>query len=262
MIVSMQHHLQIIPIPAFKDNYIWLLECGNQAIVVDPGDALPVLNTLQDRQLQLHAILITHHHHDHIGGVKALLTAYPDTLVYAPKRETYDFANQSLAEPDQINILGLTFEVLDVPGHTLGHIAYYLPAAENTCGKLFCGDTLFGAGCGRLFEGTPPQMYQSLRKLSALPADTEMYCTHEYTLHNIAFAIGLEPGNQALIERQQATQKIRERHMPSLPSTLRTELATNPFLRCSSSEIKASIKLENASELEVFTAIREMRNHY
>jgi hydroxyacylglutathione hydrolase len=262
MIVSMQHHVQIIPIPAFKDNYIWLLQCDDQAIVVDPGDATPVLNALQDRQLHLHTILITHHHHDHIGGVPALQAAYPNVQIYAPKLEAYDFQHQPLAEPDNINILGQAFQVLDVPGHTLGHIAYYLSPAKDTPGRLFCGDTLFGAGCGRLFEGTPAQMFKSLQKLSALPPDTEVYCSHEYTLHNIAFAIELEPGNQALIERQRETKHIRQQMHPSLPSTLQMELATNPFLRCNNPEIQSTIQLKDADPLQVFTRIREMRNHY
>lgn len=262
MIVTMHGHPQIIPIPAFKDNYIWLLHCGHEALVIDPGEASPVIHALNARQLRLGTILITHHHHDHIGGVKALLAAYPECKIYAPKLESYDFQHTPVTEPDVVNVLGYSFEVLDVPGHTLGHIAYYQPADNATPGKLFCGDTLFGAGCGRLFEGTPAQMYQSLQKLAALPSDTEVYCTHEYTLHNLAFAMTLEPGNAALAERQQQTSNIRQMSRPSLPSTIGMELATNPFLRCDNDAIKAGIQLGKANALEVFTAIRELRNHY
>ena len=259
-----RHHLQIIPIPAFKDNYIWLLHNHHQAVVVDPGDAEPVIATLRDLQLQLNTILITHHHHDHIGGVGTLLNTYPQAQVYAPKQESYDFPHIAVAEPDivEINLLGISFQVMDVPGHTLGHIAYYLESTNNEPSRLFCGDTLFGAGCGRLFEGTPAQMYHSLQKLAALPPHTEVYCTHEYTLHNLEFATTLEPNNTQLLARQLETLQLRQHNRPSLPSTLQLELATNPFLRCDSPEIKASIQMQNADSLQVFTTIREMRNHY
>jgi hydroxyacylglutathione hydrolase len=259
-----RQHLQIIPIPAFNDNYIWLLHNHRQAVVVDPGDAEPVIATLLDLQLQLDTILITHHHHDHIGGVTTLLNTYPQARVYAPKQEAYDFPHIAVAEPDTvaINILDISLAVIDVPGHTLGHIAYYLQDKRNGSSQLFCGDTLFGAGCGRLFEGTPAQMYHSLQKLTALPPHTEIYCTHEYTLHNLDFAMTLEPNNPQLQTRQFDTLQLRQHKQPSLPSTLQQELATNPFLRCDSSEIKASIQLHNADALQVFTTIRELRNHY
>lgn len=262
MIDDMQHQLQIIPIPAFKDNYIWLIHNGNQAIVVDPGDAMPVLNTLKVLKLQLHTILITHHHQDHIGGVNVLIENYPDVKVFAPRLEQYDFKRTPVSEPDVISCAGWlnTATILDLPGHTLGHIAYYIePQREKW---LFCGDTLFGAGCGRLFEGTHLQMMTSLQKLAALPADTQVYCTHEYTLHNINFALSLEPNNAALTQRHLDTLKRRNLQQPSLPSTIGLELATNPFLRCDSKEIQASVQLENAALLQVFTSIRTKRNLY
>lgn len=260
MIGSMQHNLQIIPIPAFKDNYIWLIHNNRQAVIVDPGDAEPVLETLQHLQLDLTTILITHHHHDHIGGVADLQKAYPDVQTYAPRLEQYHFPHIPVGESEVIDLeeLNLKLSVIYLPGHTLGHIAYY--TKENDL--LFCGDTLFGAGCGRLFEGTPAQMYHSLQKLAALPQKTQVYCTHEYTIHNIGFAMTLEPNNTQLIKRQQETIKLRNLQLPSLPSTIGLELATNPFLRCYSQEIQSSIQLPNALPLQVFSTIREMRNHY
>ncbi len=263
MIVVMQHNLQIIPIPAFKDNYIWLIHNGQQALVVDPGDATPVLQALQQLNLRLNTILITHHHHDHIDGVSDLVAAYPHVKIYAPRLEHYAFAHRSVHELTNISVddLKLNFTVMSLPGHTLGHVAYY---AEQASGKhlLFCGDTLFGAGCGRLFEGTPAQMYQSLQKLAALPPTTQVYCTHEYTLHNINFALDLEPNNPALTERYYHTQKLREAKHASLPSNMALELATNPFLRCHSTEIQNAVGLKNASDLDVFTHVRERRNRY
>lgn len=262
MIEGMQHTTQIIPIPAFKDNYIWLLHNDSQAMVVDPGDAEPVLETLQRLKLSLHTILITHHHHDHIGGVTALLKTYPGVKVYAPRLEQYTFKHTPVSEPEVIylNEFDLELAVIDLPGHTLGHIAYYVEHDGNHW--LFCGDTLFGAGCGRLFEGTPAQMFASLQKLAALPKNTQVYCTHEYTMHNIHFALTLEPKNQALIKRLEETQKLRNLLLPSLPSTIDLELATNPFLRCEVEAIQSSIQLKNAPPLHVFSAIRELRNHY
>lgn len=260
MIEAMNHHLQIIPISAFLDNYIWLIHNGKEATVVDPGDAAPVIAALQRLNLTLTHILITHHHHDHIDGVDALLKNYPAAVVYAPKHEQYAFAHTAVSAPESIHIadLNLAFSVIDVPGHTLGHIAYY----ASQPALLFCGDTLFGAGCGRLFEGTPAQMVDSLQKLATLPPTTPVYCTHEYTLQNIHFALSLEPHNQALADRLQHTQALRALHLPSLPSTIALELATNPFLRCHSHEIKTSIQLINASEITIFSKIRELKNHY
>jgi hydroxyacylglutathione hydrolase len=266
----MQHSLQIIPIPAFKDNYIWLIHNGRHAIVVDPGDAEPVLENLKRLNLTLKTILITHHHSDHIDGVSTLLEAFSDVTVYAPKLEHYTFKHKSVSEPDVIELadFDIKLAVIDVPGHTLGHIAYYVghepeQLGENSLAKLlFCGDTLFGAGCGRLFEGTASQMLSSLHKLAALPPSTKAYCTHEYTLHNINFALTLEPNNPALIMRLQETLRLRNLLQPSLPSSIGLELATNPFLRSNSQEIQSTMQLTNASDLEVFSAARELRNHY
>lgn len=258
----MQTQLQIIPIPAFQDNYIWLIHNGRRAVAVDPGDANPVITALNAHDLTLEAILITHHHQDHIGGVKPLLSRFPDIKILAPKLEQYDFAHTPVAEPDSVHITDWLPDalIIDVPGHTLGHIAYFIHGEHQPW--LFCGDTLFGAGCGRLFEGSPQQMYQSLQKLMALPESTEVYCTHEYTLHNINFALTLEPGNASLQQRKLDTLAVRANNQPSLPSNMALELATNPFLRCHSAEIRAATQTQNASEITTFSKIRELRNHY
>jgi hydroxyacylglutathione hydrolase len=262
MIDDIQHQLQIIPIPAFKDNYLWLIHNNHKAIVIDPGDATPVINSLKKLKLDLQIILITHHHQDHIGGVELLLEAYPGVKVFAPKLEQYAFAHQSVSEPDKLYLGDWISQakVIDVPGHTLGHIAYYFEHLQEPW--LFCGDTLFGAGCGRLFEGTPAQMMNSLQKIVALPATTQVYCTHEYTLHNIDFALTLEPTNQALINRHQDAIKLIDSGLPTLPSTIAEELATNPFLRIDKEEIQSSLRLKKPTALQTFSKIRLLRNLY
>jgi len=250
--------LEIIPIPAFQDNYIWLLKCGAHTVVIDPGDAAPVIATLKSLSLTLDAILITHHHSDHIGGVAELLKHWPEANVYAPKREQYNFPHQAVGENDvvQLKTLNLDLAVMETPGHTLGHVVYY------GANMLFCGDTLFGAGCGRLFEGTPKQMYHSLKRLAKLPKNTAIYCTHEYTEHNLRFARSLDPGNAALAVRQVDAAAIRLAGKPTLPSNIGLELETNPFLRCHTAAIQLASSANNTNSLAVFAVIREMRNHY
>ena len=249
--------LNIIPIPAFSDNYIWLLHNGQNAVVVDPGDATPVIATLHALKLNLSAILITHHHHDHIDGVASLL-AFRPVPVYAPQYETFDFTHIKLAEGDEITLpeIAQSFRVMWLPGHTLGHIAY---VNDET---FLCGDTLFGAGCGRLFEGTPAQMLDSLQRLKKLNPATKVYCTHEYTAKNIAFALTLEPDNADLIARKHSVEQLRAQQKPSLPSDIGLELKTNPFLRCTQPAIIGHSKAQNMDELSVFSAIRMLRNHY
>ena len=262
MIDDIQHPIQIIPIPAFNDNYLWLIHNQRKAIVVDPGDAVPVINTLKKLNLELQTILITHHHQDHIGGVDLLLRTYPNLEVFAPKLEQYNFAHKAVSEPEQLDLGNWisSAKVIDVPGHTLGHVAYYIEHQAQQW--LFCGDTLFGAGCGRLFEGTPAQMLASLQKLTALPVSTQVYCTHEYTLHNINFALSLEPSNVLLVKRQHDAKALLAAGQPTLPSTLALELATNPFLRSHMPEIQASLHIKTADSLQTFSAIRELRNSY
>ncbi len=263
MIATMQHNIEIIPIPAFENNYIWLIHNGKDAIVVDPGDANPVIETLTRLGLTLNSILITHHHHDHIGGVTALLIQFPDCVIYAPALERYSFKHIQVCQSDVVVIdaLNLQFTVLDVPGHTIGHVAYVAEPA-NDSPILFCGDVLFGAGCGRVFDNHYIEAYLSLQKLATLPPTTKIYCTHEYTLNNIQFALTLEPNNQALQTRHLATQQLRKNQVPTLPSNIALELATNPFLRCTSQEIIASIQALNETPERVFTLIRKLIDGY
>jgi len=231
--------MQIYPVPAFQDNYLWVLTDtdSSQAAVVDPGDAVPVLAFLARHSLQLQAILVTHHHADHIGGISTLLSAFPEAVVYGPDTSRIPQVTHAVCEGSQIRILGRHFRVLEVPGHTLEHIAYVsepdISEPDDTSSPaLFCGDTLFAGGCGRMFEGTPPMMQASLQKLANLPPDTAVYCAHEYTLGNLRFANAVMPDNQALQQRQVRDTATRANNLPTVPSTIATELATNPFLRC------------------------------
>ena len=219
-------NLQVIPIPAFDDNYLWLLVRGDKAAVVDPGDAIPILEYLSQHGLQLCAILCTHHHSDHVGGILKLLKHFK-VPVYGPAHETIPGRTHAVTEGDKVKIpqLNLEFSVFDVPGHTAGHVAYY--GAE----RLFCGDTLFACGCGRLFEGTPAMMYASIAKLARLPDATLMYCAHEYTLDNIRFAKKVEPDNADLLAREVNDRATRAKNLPTVPTTLGLEKRTNPFMR-------------------------------
>lgn len=251
---------EVIRIPAFKDNYIWLLRKGRSAVVVDPGDASPVLEVLEREGLVLTAILITHHHADHQGGIAALLSQYPAD-VFGPAAESITARTdpQSGGETIRLDSIEADFNVLSVPGHTLGHLAYY------GHGCLFCGDTLFGAGCGRLFEGSPAQMHESLMRLAALPGETAVYCAHEYTETNLRFARMVEPGNRNLRRRMDEVAIIRAEGMATIPTTIELEKATNPFLRCLVPEVISSIRSrgEDASDsLAVFTALRKWRNSF
>jgi hydroxyacylglutathione hydrolase len=256
---------RIIPIPAFTDNYIWLVREGACAAVVDPGDAGPVLAYLDRERLTLTAIVNTHHHGDHVGGNAALLARFT-VPVFGPARESIPGRTHALVEGDEIEVPGmkLALSVLDVPGHTAGHIAYV--GAGQHPPVAFVGDTLFAGGCGRLFEGTPAQMAASLAKLAALPGDTRVYCAHEYTLANLRFGLAVEPDNAALRERQQREQARRDRGLPTVPSELAAELATNPFLRCAVPAVFAAAQARAgrplATHADAFAVLREWKNHF
>lgn len=246
-------------IPAFGDNYIWLIgkEGSSHVAAVDPGDAEPVIEYLQQHNLTLDAILITHHHYDHTGGVEELVARYSAT-VYGPANERIPSLTIAVKEGDNIDLEGLHLQVMDTPGHTKGHVCY------TGHGALFCGDTLFGAGCGRLFEGTPEQMYHSLQKIAALPDDTLVYCAHEYTVDDLKFALVAEPDNVDIQARQREALALRSQGMATVPSTLALEKRTNPFLR---SHVTA---LVNAAEgfaghslksgAEVFATVRHWKD--
>ena len=230
--------MNLLPIPAFSDNYLWLLHDGKQAIVVDPGQAEPVLNVLAQHQLQLQGILVTHHHADHVGGVQALREA-TGAPAWGPAYEQLPEPITRVQGGDAVNLLGGPWQVIDVPGHTSGHIAFYSARALPQP-VLFCGDTLFSGGCGRLFEGTPAQMQTSMDALAALPGNTLVCCAHEYTLSNLRFAQAVEPNNQELAQYLQRCQTLRSQGQPTLPSTLQTELAINPFMRTRAADVIAA----------------------
>lgn len=261
--------LNIEPIPAFNDNYIWLItsEGDPGAYVVDPGDASVVESVLEARELELTGILVTHHHFDHTGGVLQLRANHSPT-VYGPVNRSIEGVDVRVSAGDEVHVLGEMFSVLEVPGHTLDHIAYVSSEAPGTAssGALFCGDTLFAAGCGRLFEGTPAMMHASLESLVALPGDTRVYCAHEYTLANLGFAQAVEPDNDALAERARQAQLTREQGKPTVPSTLSLELETNPFVRCSQPALLASLrqqgKLEDIAPESVFATVRQWKDTF
>ncbi len=272
-----QNAFTVRPLRAFQDNYIWSLEWSTgDCVIVDPGDAEPVLAHLEVSGQRLSAILITHHHADHTGGLSRLLDLY-QVPVYGPGSGRIKGIDHPVAEGDQLDLHGSLFRVLEIPGHTLDHIAFFSlgngnsPATDSrraTVGnppRVFCGDTLFAGGCGRIFEGTPELMYQSLQKLARLPSSTDVYCAHEYTLANLRFAQQVDPRNEALARRQVEAAALRHQDLPTLPSNLELELATNPFLRCKSDDIIEAAQHQNAaarSEVSVFATLREMKNRF
>jgi len=256
--------MNLIPLPAFQDNYFWLLQDGQRALVVDPGDAEPVLDWLRQSAARLEAILVTHHHADHTGGVARLREA-TGARVWGPAAESIPQPATPLAQGDIALALGLRLEVIEVPGHTAGHIAYYGPDVDGRP-LLFCGDTLFSGGCGRLFEGTPAQMLASLDVLCELPGDTRVCCAHEYTLANLKFARAVEPDNLALQAYQQSCEALRARQAPTLPSSLALEKQINPFLRTREPAVVRAAQAYNGAdprdEVAVFAAIRQWKNEF
>lgn len=255
--------LKILGIPAFQDNYLWLVHDGKHAVAVDPGDATPILAALKEHRLSLAAILLTHHHADHVGGVPELLQ-HAQVPVFGPRNETIPFITHPLAGGDHVTVpqLQLELRVIDVPGHTRGHIAYFAEKPK----WLFCGDTLFAGGCGRLFEGTPEQMTASLDKLASLPDETEVYCAHEYTLSNLRFALEVDPGNEELKKRIKLDQDKRDRGLPTVPSNIGIEKSTNPFLRFRDPAIAEMLmkngKISSREPIAVFAALRAWKNSF
>ena len=260
--------LEVTPIKAFYDNYLWLFQRpeSHDCVIVDPGDAEPVLQFLRENRLNLVAIFITHHHADHTGGIEKLLKEY-DIPVYGPDSANIPTISHPVKEGSQIKMFGETFEVIEIPGHTLDHIAYYTPGnKDEEQPVLFCGDTLFAGGCGRVFEGTHPMMYKSLQKLAQLPPETRVFCAHEYTMANLDFAIAVTPENDTLKKRIQRDRDKREHDQPTVPSSIKVELATNPFLRCEDPEIIAAAQRHSGRSShrpdDVFAAIRSWKDFF
>ncbi len=248
--------MEITPLPAFSDNYLWLIRQGSDAVVVDPGDAAPVKSYVAAHGLRLAAILITHHHADHVGGIAALADG---TLpVYGPAAERIAGVNRPLADGDRVEITSprLSLEVIEVPGHTRGHIAYLGD------GLLFCGDTLFNGGCGRLFEGTAAQLHASLQRLAALPPQTRVCCAHEYTLANLRFACAAEPDNPQRDRYLAECEALRRADRPTLPTTIAEQRRVNPFLRCDSASVRSALSMPSAPDVEVFAALRGWKDRF
>lgn len=253
--------MKITAIPAYRDNYVWAIHDDQSAILVDPGEAAPILAWLEARQRLPVAILVTHHHADHVGGIREIIARHA-IPVYGPAHEAIPGRTHPLQGGESLRIAGIdaTFQVLATPGHTLGHLCYL------GHDSLFCGDTLFSCGCGRLFEGTPAQMHEALGRIKALPPETRIYCAHEYTLENIEFAMRVEPDNPALRLRLAEALALRERNRPTLPVDLGTEIATNPFLRCEESRVIVAASQHAGRPLlpglMAFTAVRAWRDEY
>ena len=266
--------LEVTPVAAFSDNYIWIIKpdyLHNKVYVVDPGDSQVVISYLKQKNLLLEGVFITHHHHDHTGGVAQLCQLYQNIKVWGYKGANIRHINERLVDNSLIRLSDkIIIRVLEVPGHTLDHIAYFLQYEDNGTNEyhLFCGDTLFSAGCGKVFEGTSEQLYRSLLKLARLPHETKIYCAHEYTINNMKFAEWIEPNNKYLSSQLQHVQKLRKKNMATLPTILENELQINPFLRVSLVHIKKRIavlcnKSQNQlTDVEVFSLMRKLKDSY
>lgn len=262
--------LELLPVAAFSDNYIWMLHDGHQALVVDPGDATPVLAALEAHSLRLTGILVTHHHSDHVGGLAAL-RPHLDGPIYGPRRENIPKPYTALDAGDTVELLGQRFAVIDVPGHTAGHIAFFSAApTDGSAPILFCGDTLFSGGCGRLFEGTPAQMNASLQTLAALPGPTRVCCAHEYTLSNLRFARHVDPANAALADYEAWCKARRADDQPTLPSSIAIERQINPFMRPSAPALMAAALAHDPNSqaadgdpvVSAFATLRQWKNDF
>lgn len=253
---------RVEPIPIYEDNYVWLLLIGAATWVVDPGNHLPVFEALRRHNRRLDGILVTHGHWDHVTGIAPLVDAFDGLPVVGSALCQHPAIDHPMREGDVIDLSGLSVEVWETPGHTRDHLSFYIPAVES----LFCGDTLFAAGCGRVFDGSMEQLYHSLKRIAALPRPTKIYCTHEYTLANLAFALAVEPDSAALHQRQKQCRAQRDAGHPSLPTDLATELATNPFLRTDQPSVRQSVKkaanLMADDDFLIFTELRKWKNRY
>lgn len=255
----MSNTVEVLGIPAFSDNYIWLMHNGIQGVVVDPGDAAPVQAALAERNIELVGILITHHHFDHTGGLAALKTAH-SCPVWGPNNQKIAGIDHPVGEGDSVVVLNTPLDVIEVPGHTLDHIAFVGPD------WVFCGDTLFAGGCGRVFEGTFPMMRRSLARLKQLPGDTRVFCAHEYTLANLAFAVAADPENEALAARVRRCESLRKQALPTVPSTIAEECATNPFFRWDAASVVAPLVaahgIDGSDSDAVFTQLRSWKDNF
>ena len=252
--------LIVEPIKAYTDNYIWLVSTNEGSIVVDPGESEEILNLIDSNKIDLKGVLITHHHYDHTNGLLDL-TNKINLEVYGPKK--IEGINNIVKESDKFSLIGIDFEVIEIPGHTLDHLAFYSSNYEDPI--LFCGDTLFAGGCGRVFEGTFEQMFKSLKKISNYPKDTKIFCGHEYTLSNLKFALEVDEDNKQLANEYINVKKLISSDIPSLPTNLNKELKLNPFLRCNEINIKNKVidKFDIIDdELEIFTALRKWKDNF
>ncbi|MBR2512708.1 MAG: hydroxyacylglutathione hydrolase [Halomonas sp.] len=254
--------MSVTPIPALSDNYIWLLrqDTSQSVCVVDPGEAAPVIEILERDSLKLDTILITHHHHDHTGGLNELIKRYAPRVI-GPANSSIEGIDETVGEGDEVRVMGRLFEVITTPGHTLDHISYFTPGIPAL---LFCGDILFCAGCGRLFEGSPEQMFSSLKKITELPEDTLVFAAHEYTQANLTFARAADPDNKDVKYALQECEKARALDRPTLPSTIGRELKINPYLRVSTDSVRqaAGTQGSNDDDLATFTTLREWKNRF
>ena len=252
--------LSVEPIKAYTDNYIWLVSTNEGSIVVDPGESKEILNLIDANEIDLKGVLITHHHYDHTNGLLDL-TNKINLEVYGPKK--IDGINNIVKESDKFSLIGIDFEVIEIPGHTLDHLAFY--SSNNKDPILFCGDTLFAGGCGRVFEGTFEQMFMSLKKISKYPKETKVFCGHEYTLSNLKFALEVDKDNKDLVNEFNNIEKLISSDIPSLPTNLNKELKLNPFLRCHDIDIKNKVieKFDIIDdELQIFTALRKWKDNF